>query len=513
MYKLLIIDDEEDICRAIAALVDWNKLGICLIGICLDGVEGYHMILDEAPDIVLTDIEMPGISGLDLIERISATNLQTEFVILSGYDQFEYAKRAMKCGVRHYLLKPCDEEQILDCMAQVIVELQKKEAGGTMGIFDRGELAEMQQQLIYNVIREGIYLPELHPDFFESYNHYTALSQTSYQLCTLYFLEQKNLQDGIWQIEQYFSRMYPNMILYQIYVNNVLLLFFPGIRSGLHQLDHFLGNLSFPVQTASIEYTRTGYPDLYHLLNELIPRLRRFDTLYFVSKSGALIPNYNHENIFSQINKLIPGLLSVCADERDKAYVQLEAVLALPDKRDFLLQLSNNLLITLVTQKSVGTMWDISYFLYDLPKKETLKEMREAVLEKTKYLLSSYNPSVSQYSPFIKDLVDYLYKHLDDQNLTLKWIADHYLYMNVNYVGKRFQKETGQKFSNYLVEMRVQRAKELFLTKKDIKIQDVAQMVGCGNNPYYFTKIFKKVTGMTPSAFIHKNESDEKNLE
>ena len=138
MYKLLIIDDEEDICRAIAALVDWNKLGICLIGICLDGVEGYHMILDEAPDIVLTDIEMPGISGLDLIERISTTNLQTEFVILSGYDQFEYAKRAMKCGVRHYLLKPCDEEQILDCMAQVIVELQKKETGGTMGFLTGG---------------------------------------------------------------------------------------------------------------------------------------------------------------------------------------------------------------------------------------------------------------------------------------------------------------------------------------------------------------------------------------
>lgn len=507
MYKLLIIDDEEDICRAIAKLVDWNKLGICLMGICLDGVEGYHMILDEAPDIVLTDIEMPGISGLDLIERISTTNLQTEFVILSGYDQFEYAKRAMKCGVRHYLLKPCDEEQIMDCMAQVIVELEKKEAGGTAESFDRGELAEMQQQLIYNVIREGIYLPELNPGFFESYNHYTSLSQTSYQLCTLYYLEEKNLQNGVRQIEQYFAQMYPHMNLYQIYVSNVLLLFFPDIRSSFHQLDHFLSRVSFPVQTAAIEYTRTSYPDLYHLLYELIPRLRRFDTLYFISKSGALIPNYNHENIFSQINQLIPLLLNPSPQQQDNAYTQLKSVLALPTKKDFLLQLSNNLLITLVTQKSVGTMWDISYFLYDLPQKNTLKEIQEAVLEKTRQLLSSYSPSASQYSPFIKDLIDYLHKHLDDQNLTLKWIADNYLYMNVNYVGKRFQKETGQKFSNYLVEIRIQRAKELFLTKKDIKIQDVAQLVGCGNNPYYFTKIFKKATGMTPSAFINKNSS------
>ena len=102
MFKLLIIDDEEIICKTIAELIDWSSLNISLIGgRALDGVEAYHTILDESPDIVMTDIRMPDISGLELIERISKTSLHTQYLFLSGYGEFEYAKCAMSnmvCG-------------------------------------------------------------------------------------------------------------------------------------------------------------------------------------------------------------------------------------------------------------------------------------------------------------------------------------------------------------------------------------------------------------------------------
>lgn len=99
MLKLLIVEDEEIICETLARLTDWSSLGIELIGTCQDGVDAYHMILDECPDIVMTDINMPGISGLELIERIQRTALDTRFLILSGYAEFDYAKRAMKSGL------------------------------------------------------------------------------------------------------------------------------------------------------------------------------------------------------------------------------------------------------------------------------------------------------------------------------------------------------------------------------------------------------------------------------
>ena len=77
MLKLIIADDERVIRETISHLIDWNSIGIELIGLCKDGIEAYDMILDESPDIVLTDIRMPGLSGLELIQKISQTDLDT----------------------------------------------------------------------------------------------------------------------------------------------------------------------------------------------------------------------------------------------------------------------------------------------------------------------------------------------------------------------------------------------------------------------------------------------------
>ena len=114
MLKLLIADDEKTIRETIRSFINWEALDIEVVGTAKDGIEAYNMILDLYPDIVLTDIRMPGLSGLELIERMHEINKDMQFIILSGYNEFEYAKTAMQYGVRHYLLKPCSEQQIID---------------------------------------------------------------------------------------------------------------------------------------------------------------------------------------------------------------------------------------------------------------------------------------------------------------------------------------------------------------------------------------------------------------
>ena len=123
MLKLVIADDERIIRETISTIIDWKQYDIELVGLCKNGLEAYDMILDESPDIVLTDIRMPGMDGLELIQRISQTDLNTQFIILSGYGEFEYAKTAMKYGVRHYLLKPCSEVQILESIQDIAQDL------------------------------------------------------------------------------------------------------------------------------------------------------------------------------------------------------------------------------------------------------------------------------------------------------------------------------------------------------------------------------------------------------
>ena len=95
-------------------------------------------------------------------------------------------------------------------------------------------------------------------------------------------------------------------------------------------------------------------------------------------------------------------------------------------------------------------------------------------------------------------------EHLSECDLTLKKIAEEYLYMNVDYVSRKFRQDTGKKFSQYLTEQRVKKAKELLAEDGGNKIQYVAECVGCGNNPQYFSQIFKKSEGITPGKWAEK---------
>lgn len=504
MLKLLIVDDEEIICQTIANLIDWKALGISLIGTCLDGVEAYHTILDESPDIVMTDIRMPSISGLELIERITATDLPTQFIILSGYGEFEYAKRAMKCGVKHYLLKPGDEQQIIACMQDVIKDIQAQVLSATFSQVHNSEAQNLRETLINNIIREGISLPEITPSFFEPYEHYINLSDTPYQMCALYYLEKSNLTQALSAIDFYFSRQAPGLYIHKIYIKNILLLFFPNCDSEYQEIDSFFRSLTFSEQTTSILYERTFFLNLRLLLEHNIPRLKRYDKLYFISREH-LVPNFNYGNIVLLINQMIPSLLSQDSRKVMETMEELRELLQMVSDRDFLVQLSDNLLISLSTQISSCTLSNTTDFLYILREKESLSEILTCTLNKASEILSSHLAAPEHYSPFIENLISYLELHMEDSNLTLKWIAENYLYMNVNYVSRCFLKETGQKFSSYLMNLRVQKAKEILSSQGNEKIQDVAELVGCGNNPYYFSKIFKKCTGMTPSAYVRKN--------
>lgn len=132
------------------------------------------------------------------------------------------------------------------------------------------------------------------------------------------------------------------------------------------------------------------------------------------------------------------------------------------------------------------------------------KDSRRIVNLLETQLLACYNEfhSLKHIGGISGKIEEYVAGHLEDSELSLKWIADHYLFMNVDYLSKRFLKETGCKFSKYLTDMRVKKAKEILASAKTDSIQSVADMVGCGNNPQYFSQIFKKSTGMTPSNYM-----------
>ena len=352
--KVLIADDERIIRDTISQLVNWESLGLTLIGQCENGIEAYDMIIDESPDIVMTDIKMPGLSGLDLIKKVTGTRMDTQFIVLSGYSEFKYAQEAMKYGVKHYLLKPCNVDQITESLQAAIEECNNKKA---ISQFSEKQELSLESQ--------------------------TALVK---DLCTeLRDLQKK--QEGNYRELQ-------KQKLFELF----------RCLNGVSDIDDLF-------QLCSFIYFRLSDESLFCSLLEtveLMQKLKQIDN-----------PDKLRSAFFPELERIIQN-----------------APLGQFDKS------------TIVTR-----------------------------------------------------VKEYVYEHLSDPDMTLKWIAENHLYMNVDYVSRRFVRETGEKFSTYLNNIRIQRAKEILSSDATTQIQNIAEEVGCGNNPQYFSQLFKKNTGMTPTAY------------
>lgn len=505
MLKLIIADDERIIRESISTLIDWGSLGIELVGLCSDGIEAYNMILDECPDIVLTDIRMPGLSGLDLIERISQTDLNIQFVLLSGYGEFEYAKQAMRFRVHHYLLKPCNEEQIIESMKDVIQEHYHHKAFQDMKNRQKLLVSNLHHSLLSNIIHEGTFLSDNSGLSMDAYSGFMDFYNTSYELCFLHYLEESCLIETLEEIYAYMKKEAPGIMVYSIYVKNNLLLFFESYHVSYDQMDSFFRVLAAKIgeqHEVAPEYRRVSFPNLASLLETVISKVKRFGMIYFMNGLRA-VPICNYKTVIARLEELT-ALLVNGGDEKQKEYLQdVKGILDGISSPDFLRQLGSTMIIRLTAEGNFHSPIDATEFLMKLNQQTDLEILRSMLLEKICSMISRPAEDSRNCSALIENVMQYVEENLDNPNLTLKWIAENYLFMNVDYVSKRFIKETDQKFSNYLSNLRIQKARQL-LSEGHGEIQWVAQQVGCGNNPQYFSQIFKKSTGLTPSAFVKK---------
>lgn len=128
MYKVLIVDDEKYVISLIEKLVDWEKLGMEVIGSAGDGVQGIRMVEELKPDILIADVKMPGFDGISLIKKVREIDRDVRFIMISGHKRFEYAKSVMKYNVEDYLLKPIDKQELEDILEKIRKELDQRAA-------------------------------------------------------------------------------------------------------------------------------------------------------------------------------------------------------------------------------------------------------------------------------------------------------------------------------------------------------------------------------------------------
>lgn len=138
ILKVMIADDEERICQLIEALIDCDVLHMEVVGVAHNGLEACALVKKIKPDILITDIRMPGYSGLELIERIKADQAELEIIIISGYAHFAYAQTAIKFGVGDYLLKPINREELTGTLQKLGERIRERQLTlKTTGVYSR----------------------------------------------------------------------------------------------------------------------------------------------------------------------------------------------------------------------------------------------------------------------------------------------------------------------------------------------------------------------------------------
>ena len=126
MFKAIIVDDEIDIRKGVRNIIDWESTGFIVVGEAGDGKEAIELYKEERPSLVVTDIRIPEIDGLELIKELKAINPKVRIIILSGYDDFSYVKEALKYSVNNYLLKPVDIQELENELRSIREDLYKE---------------------------------------------------------------------------------------------------------------------------------------------------------------------------------------------------------------------------------------------------------------------------------------------------------------------------------------------------------------------------------------------------
>ncbi len=513
MYQVLIADDESIIREGIKQLLDWGSLGYTVTGEAAGGEQALQKLLAKSPEVALMDINMPGLTGLEVIRRARESGYEGVFIILSGYSDFKYAQEAMRYGVQYYLTKPIDEDELSDILRCIREQLDREQ--------DSADTAKHYQQKARDAILREILLgkmpvsdrsfSELHADMYQvvisqPYEN-TPPKTSSVQFADLLRLAN---QDNI-----FFDKViveYNDVFLlkgsYAVEKFNILLQQYDQDRAPQKgsPLD------SFFLAYGKCVHTEEEIPQSYRQAHELLNRrffcdqaqhTIGYDALPDLQDQAAIINGELLEEYSSALLKLIQSFNRNMLAEALSALQQrlYNASDSIDDIKLFLAGLYLNIrenMIHLYSKFSTAfggntdaiKFINSRYYLYEIIL--FLSEQFEAMMSA---IGNSSRDSV------LDDILHYI-NHNYAGNITLENIAPLFGY-NSSYLGRIFSKKVGENFNSYVDHIRIEHSKELLLQDDD-KVYSIAEKVGY-RNPDYFHIKFKKYVGMSPAEYRKRN--------
>ncbi len=521
MYNILLIDDERPIREGILKSIDWPALNYVPYS-AENGKEGMEIIQNYPIDIVITDIKMPVISGLELIRQSSQIHPNLKYAILSGYDDFTFAHEAMQYGVRHYILKPTKSLQIVETIQQLQSEID----------------LQRQKDLNMNHLREQINL--ITPLVKEQYlrdlimhrRYQTQAAQTMKDIigmdescpCSVILFDigrhnsfeaRVRFKEDLDSLVQSDPQLFLNEVfLSTIIEDNIFFLTSPTTTESLVAFVQTIQNQKDDHISVAIAQQATSeqLPEVFDMLRKQLRSRSLLDNECIITPDHVIVPGNNCAgdalpNVYDSLAKAVQDCDGTLAVELLQSFFEKWSKVGYSGHN---IRLNTLEMLLFVVHRTGYNRIDLSFLtaVTDGEEDESVSMLYKKISEVILHMADSgMEKDLNKYSYNIRKLLQYIEQNYDNDNLSMSWLAQNVLYMNEDYLGKLFKKETGKNFNPYLMELRMERAKELLEGDGDIRTIDVARAVGMQKNPQYFSNLFKKYTGMTTTEYKHHWES------
>jgi two-component system response regulator YesN len=468
MYKVLLVDDEPWIVKSLKSSVDWKRHGFDIIGEASNGMEAIDGIRRLSPDLVFTDIRMPGMDGLELMRQVNGWNRGIRFIITSGYKEFDYAKKAIQYGALDYLLKPFEEKEIVEVLRKFGAEREKKLAALEDDLLQALQESEADSTLL---VRESLNRLGIEWNDTEGVTVVVTVGAGELPIpamaSSITFKMGRNKRVVVIRgnaghsIMQMLSDGIPDEIAGV------------GIGDWITEASHIMNSI-LEANTAAHQFFVTGVRGVWrtipgrHVMNR---ELEALADKICVERDANGIPA-----LFAKLESFITS-----------------GGFTIRDAMSF----CNAVLF------SVNRFEEIPFQTYEqlLGKFATMRELIEylkrLLLEAATRTVREREASGMSRNMTFRAIVAYIDEHFrEDLSLT---VVSEKLQLNASYVSQLFRKEREETFLQYLTRRRIECACEL-LSRTSIAVQEVAEQSGYLDY-FHFAKLFKKMVGVTATQY------------
>ncbi|QIZ65955.1 response regulator transcription factor [Geobacillus subterraneus] len=501
--KVAIVDDEALERKALRKMISSHLPYVEVIAEGANGREAVEIAKQYRPDVMLIDIKMPGLDGLGAIEAIRQTGLDLQFIIVSAFDLFDYAKQAMRFGVKEYLLKPSRKEEVISALERVGEELEAKRKTEEK----HRKLQERIEQLQMLVEKEWLsvlMIEDVPADEWEQWQELLPFSVASGMFIVVQFPNGGRTEEWKRWVEERLGERAPARYIVGRLANRRLpVLLFRSRDDG--EIAWKPTVQSFALDIASQFALRHGAP-LYIGLGSPVSRLHELRSSYYEALSAV--------HYYAEREKARVGFLPAkpARAEREKQLLEAVRLGDIGQARAIGLAYIDELIashsLSAAGRKVDGMFVSLARLLSELGVRyertvsfsscRSGAELKQTAFDELGRIAADLEAWRQQQAHGkIGKAKDYIDRHYAEP-LTLEEVAEH-VGMSPYYFSKLFKEHFGITFIDYVTNVRIERAKEA-LVRTDCSLKEICFSVGY-NDPNYFSRVFKKQTGWSPSEY------------